>query len=373
VPVSVSWPQALAWRLERQLLDPIGRIAVDGVVARLGAVQAQVQSSADLGIGVRRASSRPGDVDAALADGRLIKTWAVRGALHLLTPDLGAALLSVIAKSRPWARAAWDSYFGMTPRLWDAYRDAADEALAGRTLSREELIQAITATRGLGHVGEGLRSSWGTMLKPLAWQGVLCFGPSPGARATFRRPEDASSTWPGLPDPAGAAPAVIATYFGAYGPATVRAFNKWMGGGWSGRRVLRTIVDEHHVPLVEVDVEGEPAYVLEEHIDALLAARPSKVVLLLPGFDAWVLGPGTADEHVVPPGRRRAVSRQSGWISPLVVVGGVVGGTWRLDGGRIAIDWFDEVRRPPRRTLLAAVDRLASVLGQDLDVEVVAA
>ena len=115
MPVSVSWPQALAWRLERQLLDPVGSIAVDGVVRRLGAVQAQVQSSADLGIRVRRASSRPGDVDDALADGRLIKTWAVRGSLHLVTPDLGAALLSVIAKNRPWARPAWDSYFGMTP------------------------------------------------------------------------------------------------------------------------------------------------------------------------------------------------------------------------------------------------------------------
>ena len=43
------------------------------------------------GSGVR--SSRAGEVDRALADGRLIKTWAMRGSLHLLTPDDGAALL----------------------------------------------------------------------------------------------------------------------------------------------------------------------------------------------------------------------------------------------------------------------------------------
>jgi hypothetical protein len=76
VPVSVSWPTALSWRLERQLLDPVRQVAVDEVVRRLGGVQAQVQSSADLGIRVRRASSEVGDVDRALADGRVIKDLA---------------------------------------------------------------------------------------------------------------------------------------------------------------------------------------------------------------------------------------------------------------------------------------------------------
>jgi hypothetical protein len=45
MPVKVSWPQALAWRMERQLLDPVGRLPVAGVVRRLGVVQAQVASA----------------------------------------------------------------------------------------------------------------------------------------------------------------------------------------------------------------------------------------------------------------------------------------------------------------------------------------
>jgi hypothetical protein len=369
VPVSITWPQALAWRLERQLLDPVGDVPVDAVVRRLGGVQAQVPSSADLGIRVRRATSRPDDVDDALAAGRLIRTWAMRGSLHLLTPDVGSAVLAVLAKSRPWARPAWDSHFGMTPALWDAYRDAADEALAGRTLSREELIEAITATRGLEHVGEGLRSSWGTMLKPLAWQGVLCFGPSRGGRATFRRPADASRQWNGLAEPDSAAPATVRAYFGAYGPATVRAFRGWIGGA-SLPRTSRRIVDEYRVPLVEVIVDGEPAYILEEHLDALASASPSRAVRLLPGFDAWVLGPGTGDERVIPPGRRRAVSRTAGWISPIVVSGGVVAGTWQLDGDRLAIAWFEEIARPAARSLRAEANRIGRVVGRDLDLEV---
>ena len=86
VSLKISWPQALAWRMERQLLDPIGDLQAVDVVRRLGGVQSQVASSAELAIRVRQARSRGGEVNRALAEGRLLKTWAMRGTLHLVTP-----------------------------------------------------------------------------------------------------------------------------------------------------------------------------------------------------------------------------------------------------------------------------------------------
>src|SRR5687768_5165999 len=91
-----------------------------------------------------------------------------------------------------------------------------------------------------------------------------------------------------------------------------------------------------------VDVDGERALVLVEDVDELAAVKPTRAVRLLPGFDQYVLGPGTADAHVIPAARRRAVSRQSGWIAPVVVAGGVVTGTWELEGGQARIAWFEE-------------------------------
>jgi hypothetical protein len=69
--------------MERQLLDPVGTLSVPKVVRRLCGVQAQVASSAELAVRVRRQQSRPGDVERALADGRLIKTWAMRSRASL--------------------------------------------------------------------------------------------------------------------------------------------------------------------------------------------------------------------------------------------------------------------------------------------------
>ncbi|MFL5766473.1 MAG: DNA glycosylase AlkZ-like family protein, partial [Actinomycetota bacterium] len=202
----VTWAQALAWRMERQLLEPVGTISVPRVVRRLCAVQAQVASSAELAVRVRRQSSKPGEVTRALSDGRLMKTWAMRGTLHLLTPEDAGIYLSLIASGRSWERPSWQRYFGVSPRQIQQLRSVVRDALAGRVLTREELVAAVTKRRGFRSVGEALSSGWGTLLKPLAWQGDLCFGPNRGNRVTFQLPEEASSRWAGVPDAEDAAP-----------------------------------------------------------------------------------------------------------------------------------------------------------------------
>ena len=370
--MKITLRQALAWRMHRQLLHPIGRLPVAGVVRRLCGVQAQVASSAELAIRLRRGTSRPGEVDRELSAGRLIKTWAMRGALHLLTPKDAGAFLSLMAAGRAWERPSWQRYFGMTAKEWmaamDALRHVVRDALADKPLTREELGAAVSTQRGLGRLAEDLlRSSWGTLLKPLAWQGDLCFGPSRDGRVTFMRPEDAASLWGGVPDPEVAAPVAIAAYLGAYGPATIDAFGNWLTGGWFGKRQLRTSFVALGDRVAEIEVDEERAFVLAQDLDELASARATKAVRLLPGFDQYVLGPGTADHRVVPSARRAEVSRQAGWISPVVVAGGVVCGTWELDGDRLLLAWFTEAGELPRSALETEVARLSSILDRDLE------
>jgi len=363
----VTWKQALAWRMERQLLDPVGTLPVPAVVRRLCGVQTQVASFAELAVRVRRRTSRRGEIARALAEGRLIKTWAMRGTLHLLTPEEGGAYLSLLAAGRSWERESWQKYFGMTPRLMELFRETAREALGDLALSREELIARVAKRRKLAHIAEELRSGWGTLFKPLAWQGDLCFGPSRGNRVTFMRPEVASARWAGVPDPDDAAPIAVSAYVAAYGPTTARGFGRWLASGRTPQRKLDAWFHSLGDRLSEVEVDGERAYVLTKDVDAITAARPAATVRLLPGFDQYVLGPRTEDPHVIPPKRRWNVSLQSGWIAPVVVVGGVVSGTWTVDGNTARIAWFREAGRPPRRALAAEVERMSGLLDRDLE------
>ena len=87
---------------------------------------------------------------------------------------------------------------------------------------------------------------------------------------------------------------------------------------------------------------------------------------LLPGFDQYVLGPGTGDGHVVPRARRAAVSKQSGWIAPVVLAGGSVCGTWEVDREAVRVAWFREAGHPPRKALESEVARVRSILDRDL-------
>ena len=352
--------------MRRQLLDPVSDQTAAGVVRRLCGVQAQVASIAELCIRVRRKKSKPGDVARALREGRLIKTWAMRGTLHLLTPEEAGAFLSLIASGRSWERPSWQQYFGVTPKQLDALREVVRDALDGRALTREELISAVIARRGYGHLGDALRSGWGTLLKPYAWQGDLCFGPSRGNRVTFVRPEDASSRWVRLPEPDEAAAIAIVAYLRAYGPATVENFHNWISRGRVSTRQLRTWFGAVGDRLREIEVDGERRYVLAGDLDELASTSVTKSVRLLPGFDQYVLGPGTDDAHVLPKARRTAVSKQSGWIAPIVVAGGVVRGTWEIAADEVQVAWFKEAGPVPRTALQGEVERLAAILGRDL-------
>jgi hypothetical protein len=305
-----------------------------------------------------------------LSAGRLVKTWAMRGTLHLLTPEDAGAFLSLMAAGRSWERPSWQRYFGMTPLQMERLRGIVREEIADRPLTREELIEAVGRRRGFKGVAEGLRSGWGTLLKPIAWQGDLVFGPSAGTLVTFTTPQSASSRWAGLPEPNEAARLAIRAYLGAYGPATVEAFTDWVAGGWFSKARMREWFADLGDELVEVKVDGDRAWMLTEHADELAAIRPTTAVRLLPGFDQYVLGPGTKDGHVTPAARRTDVSRAAGWISPVVVMGGLVSGTWDVDGTDIRVNWFKEAGRVPRRAIADEAGRLSTLLDADLRVDV---
>jgi len=356
--------------MRRQLIEPVGTLPVHGVVRRLCGVQTQVASTAELAVRMRRASSRRGEVSRALADGRLIKTWAMRGTLHLITPEDAGAYLSLIAAGRSWEKPSWERYFRMRRQHWDLFREVVREALDGTQLTREELIAVITRRRGLAHLADELRSGWGTLFKPLAWQGELCFGPSRGNRATFMRPQAASARWGGVPDPDAAAEKAIVAYFRAYAPATMLSFHNWLGRGRISRRQYRAWFDAVAHRLAKIEVDGDTQYVLAEDVDEVARARPTKAVRFLPGFDQYVLGPGTEDTHVLTAKRRRAVTMQAGWIAPIVVAGGVVRGVWSLGGDAVSVSWFREGGSAPRPALKAEVARLSGILGRDLELKV---
>ncbi|GAA2360946.1 winged helix DNA-binding domain-containing protein [Dactylosporangium salmoneum] len=342
VTVSMRWDDVLVWRCRRQLLHRPDEAADPLVVVRaLAGVQAQVASCAEQAVAARQPVPDPKSVRAAIEDRRLVKTWAARGTLHLLDVAGAPAQLALLAAARTWEKGAWQRTFVTVGQL-EKIAAAAWEALDGAVLTREELAEAIVEHAGEPGLREHLASGWGAVLKPLAWQGALVYGPNSQGdnRVTFTRPDTYLPGWGGLPSPEDAARIVIPAYLGAYGPASMSAFDQWLIRGASKRAALRgwfrALLDDGAI--AEVDVEGERLFARAEDLASLAAVEPFDEVRLLPAFDQFVLGPGTGDPRVVPAQRRAAVSRAAGWISPVVAYRGRVAGVW--DGGEVTL--FDE-------------------------------
>ena len=370
--LSVTWAQALGWRLERQFLDPIGSGAASGsaagVVRRLGAVLAMDEALAELAVGSRSTSVEPGGLAQALADGSVVKAFAFRGSMHYLSPEEGGVYLALRAAGRQWELPSWVDHYRLGPGDWPAFRAAVRDALRDGPLTVPELGEALASHRAYRHLKTEFDDGAGTLIKPLTWQGDMSFGPTRDGQRTFQR-LDGNPRWQGIPDLEDAGPRAITLYLGAYGPATSDHIHYWLGAGLSaGAKRLDRWLAELGDALVAVDVAGTAAYVAAEHAESLAAARPSDAVRFLPGHDQWVMGPGTKDVQVTPSTQREAMTRKA---NP-VVVGGVVRGTWAAKGDQLSVSWLDATRPPPRKALEEETSRLAGILDKGLQLTLTA-
>ncbi len=83
---------------------------------------------------------------------------------------------------------------------------------------------------------------------------------------------------------------------------------------------------------------------------------------MLPAFDQYVLGPGTRAEEILATSRRSEVSRAAGWISPVVIGGGPIAGTWELNGDEVRVRLFEEAGPISASALDAEVARIEELI-----------
>jgi hypothetical protein len=319
----LTWGQVHGFRLERHhLAQRAPKKDLSRVVGEIAGAQAQLMSAAELQVGVRVDCCTSDVRDALWKDRTLVKTWLMRGTLHLIpASDLGLYTSAMRARSIK-TRNSWLTFFQLTEAELTDVVAAIGDALDDRPQTREELIARVGAGRS-EQVVAGLRSGWGGMLKPVARNGLLCFGPSRGQSVTFVRPDRWIDGWRQL-DPEDALLEVARRYLRAYGPATKRDFARWWGG-WTGvgNAAWAGLAPE----LVPVTIDGSAADALESDLEALTRQPPAAPVQLLPAFDPYLMGHATR-QHLVEAAQATRVSRTAGWISAVLLVDGQVAGTW---------------------------------------------
>ncbi len=85
-------------------------------------------------------------------------------------------------------------FHGVSPQQLAAVAETIGEALDGRCLTRQELTAEVVRRVG-PWAQERLQSAWGDVLRPAAYTGRLCFGPSQGAKVAFVRADRWIGEW----------------------------------------------------------------------------------------------------------------------------------------------------------------------------------
>jgi hypothetical protein len=338
------------------------------VVEDVCCLHAQVASSAELTLWARVEDLGRGWVQQALERRELVKTWAMRGTLHLLPAAEAATWIGAQgALPARWEKPAWRRGFGVTEDEVDGILAAVPEALAGEPLTRTQLADAVARRLGSEHLTGKLGEGFGALLKPSAFLGELCFATPAGRNVRFTRPDLWIDGWAPA-DPEEAADAVTRRYLSAYGPATRETYARWLGTPSTAHagRLLARLGDE----VEETELEGDRVWVLAADLDELRDAEPEEVVRLLPAFDAHVVSAPRDAAAVLGPTLRERVYRPQGWLSPVLLVDGRMRGVWRHEVARgsvdVEIEPFGRLRKGARAAAEAEAQRLATFLDGEL-------
>lgn len=324
-------------------------------VRRLGAVQGQDFPGAVTSLALRTAGRSREEVLAALDRGEVVRSWPMRGTLHLTAAEdlpwmldlLGERALAGVAKRR--------ASLGLTDDDVAQACQAAVAALSGgRRLSRAGLLAAIEA-HGVAVTGQrGYHLLWFA-----AQTGHTCLGPTEDGEQQFVLLGEWVPT-PRRLEREEALGELAGRFFAGHGPATVHDLARWSG---LTVRDCRAGLATAREQLESTTVEGVEHFLDPATPELLAACRAeARTTALLPGFDEFVLGYGDRSAVLDPAFAERIVPGKNGMFLSTVVVDGRIVGTWRFEGRGARRTALGTAFDPADADLVSGVPELAAAL-----------
>jgi hypothetical protein len=370
------------WRRERLaglgIDPPLGtpeRPAAAGDLLRhVGALQAQDHGSGAWSVGLRTGLTAA-QVEQAVVDREIVRTWPMRGTLHWVPAEDARWLCELLAGRVLDSVGTRYAQLGITDADIKRSREVLEEHLT-EPMSRPAVVDLL-ARHGIDPEGQRAYHLVGHH----CMTGLLCQGPLIGRQPSFVLID----SWVPLsrkPSREQGLATIAERYLRSHGPVTERDLAGWIGHGLRvAREALALIEDrverdevEGHVWLRHVDGR-ELASGREERREASSrqpsAATAGPRVHLLPQWDEFLLGYKRRDvvlppEHVVKvvPGRNMV-------FRPTVVVDGEVAGIWRRSGSskrvRGEVELFTRATARARSGLEASTAAYGRFLGQQAE------
>ena len=340
-------------RLQNQQIAQTSFEKPGDLVAWLGAVQAQDYLGALWAVGLRIEHATEKDIEQAISERTIVRTWPMRGTLHFVAPADVRWMLKLltprfIARSRGQYHQAEldDTVFSRSCKI------LVKALQGGKRLPRNAVYKALetahiptTGQRGLHILG------W------LAQQGVICFGPREGKQQTFVLldewvPEDKTL------ERDEALAELARRYFTSHGPATLQDFGWWSGLTAADAKAGLEMAKSQFIQAV---IDGQ-TYWLPSSLPTLKDHSPT--AHLLPAYDEYTVAYKDRSAVLDPAAAKHS---GNGIFSPIIVADGQIVGTWKRtfkkDTVFIETSLFTPLSKARSRALSAAAHRFGRFAG----------
>jgi len=327
------------------------------VVRRMLALQAQDFPGVKWSVGIRQTGATEVAVETACDAGEIVRSWPLRGTLHLVAGEDLGWLLALTAPRATASAAGRRASLGITEDDVEKAREIARSALSGRRVLTRDALLAIIDAAGVSTLGQrGYHLLW-----YLAQTGTLVLGATAGRKQTFALLDE----WVSQPRPLGGDEALgelAVRYFGSHGPATAADLARWSGVTVGE---VRRGIGICGATLTTLELDGVTYHLAPETLDG---AAPTARVHLLPGFDEYLLGYGDRTAALAREHSEAIVPGGNGMFKPTIVVDGEVVGTWKrtLRAREIVIETapFARLPSPVHEGLAKAVEAYGAFTGR---------
>jgi hypothetical protein len=340
-------------RLRSQRLWPADLQFPGEVVSWMLAVQGQDFVGAKWSLGLRLPKSTDAGVERAIAHKIILRSWLLRGTLHLVS---GTDILWLLALLGPGTIA------GNKRRYRELELDEATllrsndllaHALQGNDqLGRKELFALL---RQNGISTEGQRGVY--MLQRASLEGLICQGVMHANNPTFMKLDGFPSKVMNRQE---ALAELARRYFLSRGPATLQDFTWWSG---LPAAEARAGLDSIQSLFIHESID-EQIYWWSPSLP--ITRGKTQTVFLLPGFDEFLLAYKDRRASLGLPNYGR-LAPANGMLPGTIVINGRVVGTWKrtFKKGSVIISTnpFNPLSSAEAKGTLAAANRLGKFLG----------
>lgn len=324
----------------------------EGIVAHLGAMQAQDLPMALWAVGVRLPGSTVATIEAAIDRGAIIRTHLLRPTWHLAAAADLRWMLALTAPQILGAMKARHKQLGLEPAVLTKSFAVLEKALRGGAHStREGLIAALGRAKIATADG---RASHLFLCAEAA--GLICSGAMQNGKPTFTLLDERVPRADAIPKEEALA-RLARRYFSGHGPAALQDFIWWSGlPVGQARKALESVKRD-----LRSETIASATYWLSGGLSVPSTAPDS--AYLLPAFDEFLIGYKDRRASLPHESRPKAVFN-NGVFRPIVVVNGRTIGTWRKapKAAPAELDFF----KRPDRSIRALIDEAAARYGRFL-------